>query len=431
VIEAEASALSALPTEMISLEQARETVLSHVGVMPQVEVDLLDAAGRVAAQDLKSDIDIAPFGAVAMDGFGMRAAQLEGASEQTPVELKVVAEVAAGDFFEGQIGEGECIRIMTGACAPACIDTVVKYEIVKVVEGDGKTGSTVAFSEPAVVKTNIREPGEEAKAGETVVEAGEVINSAGVGFLAGCGVTRVPTYGRPKVAIIATGSELVDPTEVPTRGKIRNSNSYAIAACVREAGAEAHILPICKDTFEALETAVVDAVKDYDFVITTGGAAKGDYDFIAPVVEKLGDVYMTLINMRPGKAQTFGLVDGVPVFGLPGNPAAAYIGYQMLIRPALRKMQGYSHFELAHVRAKLASDIKAKKDPRMTLTRAVLTASEDGTRTIVPLKKQSSGLFGPLQRGNALLVVPHGDQSLSAGDEVECVLLDVPEETVL
>ena len=429
--EAEASALSALPKEMISLEEARQIVLSHMQPMPATEVDLLDAAGRVAASDLQSDIDNAPFGAVAMDGFGLKSAWLEGASEDSPVELKVVAEVAAGDFFEGDISEGECIRIMTGACAPDCIDTVVKYEIVGVVEGDGRTGSTVAFTAPSKLKNNIREAGEEAKAGDTVVEAGEVINSAGIGFLASCGITRVPTYAAPRVAVIATGSELVEPTEVPTRGKIRNSNSYAIAACVRATGAEAHILPICKDTFEALEQAVSEAVKDYDFVITTGGAAKGDYDFIEPVVEKLGDVYMTLINMRPGKAQTFGLVEGVPVFGLPGNPAAAYIGFQMLIRPALRKMQGYSHFDLMEVEAELAVDIKAKKDPRMTLTRAVLSKDEDGKRTVAPLKKQSSGLFGPLQRSNALLVVPHGDQPLSAGDTVTCVLLDIAEEVVL
>lgn len=151
---------------------------------------------------------------------------------------------------------------------------------------------------------------------------------------------RCPSTARPRVAVIATGSELVPPSEVPGPGKIRNSNSYAMAACAREAGAEAHMLPIVQDTFEALRDAVAQAAREYDFVVTTGGAANGDFDFIKPVVAELGELLMTTVNMRPGKAQTFGIVEGTPVFGLPGNPAAAYVGFQMLIRPALRTMQG-------------------------------------------------------------------------------------------
>ena len=160
--------------------------------------------------------------------------------------------------------------------------------------------------------------------GDVVVEAGDVLTAAGVGFLAGCGVLEVPVYRRPRVAIIATGSELVPPSEVPGPGKIRNSNSYAMAACAREAGAEAVMLPIVQDTFEALRDAVEQAAREYDFVVTTGGAANGDFDFIKPVVAELGELMMTTVNIRPGKAQTFGMVEGTPVFGLPGNPAAAY-----------------------------------------------------------------------------------------------------------
>lgn len=155
---------------------------------------------------------------------------------------------------------------------------------------------------------------------------------------------QVPVYRRPKVAIAATGSELIDPSEVPSAGKIRNSNSLAIAACAKAAGCIPTILPIVEDTYEALEKTVLDAVETYDFVVTTGGAANGDFDFIKPVVEGTGELLMTTVNMRPGKAQTFGLVKGKPVFGLPGNPAAAYCGFEMIVRQALRKMQGYSHF---------------------------------------------------------------------------------------
>lgn len=417
--------------ELIPLEEARSIVLEHTGRLPVETVGLVEASGRVAASDLAADIDSAPFSAAGMDGFGLRAEQIEGANEEAPVVLSVVDEIAAGDYHEGGLAEGECVRIMTGAPVPGCVDSIVKYEIVGVVEGDGKTGSKVSFSAPVKAGANVRKPGEEAEAGEVVVHAGEVINSAGVGFLASCGVTEVPVYRRPTVAIMATGSELVDAHEVPGKGKIRNSNSPALAACVAEAGGLPTILPIVKDTYEGLAKAVEGAVEDYDCVLTTGGAANGDYDFIKRVVTDLGEAYVTSINMRPGKAETYGHVDGVPVFGLPGNPAAAYMGFQMLVRPALRKMQGYTHFERARITATLACDITAKKDARMTLMRAIVEKGPDGGYVVRPLAKQSSQLFGPLQRSNALIVVERGDVGHAQGEKIECILLDVPEDSAL
>lgn len=416
--------------EMISLEEARELVLDHVSPLETERVGLLDAIGRVAAEQLRSDIDIAPFAHSAMDGYALHADAIAKASEQSPVCLEVIAEIGAGSVFEGSIAEGQCVRIMTGAQLPTDADAVVKYEIVEPVDGDGKPGSIVSFSAPTKLRSNIREAGEEAKAGEAIVEPGEVIGSAGAGFLAGCGVLEVPTYKRPRVAIIATGSELVDPSEVPTAGKIRNSNSFAMAACAQEAGAIPSILPIVVDTYEALEAAVKEAVKSYDFVVTTGGAANGDYDFIKPVVDNLGELLMTTVNMRPGKAQTFGLVDGVPVFGLPGNPAAAYCGFELIIRPALRKMQGYTCFAHPSVMARLSKDVK-KKDPRRILLRSMLTIDEEGNYVCTPAKNQSSGLFGVIQKTNCMAVMPEGLESKTQGDLIECYLLDIPEEVQL
>lgn len=421
--------------EMISLEEARALVLSHAAPLPVETVPVLEAVGRVAAADLKSDIDISPFAHSAMDGFAVRAAELAEASQEAPVELDVVAEIAAGDVFEGSIEAGQCVRIMTGAPMPDDADSVVKYEIVDVVTGDGKPGSRVAFSAPTAVRSNVREAGEEAKAGETVVSKGEVIGSAGVGFLAGCGIVEVPTHRRPRVAVISIGSELVDPTVVPTPGKIRNSNSYALAACAQAAGAVPVILPIVEDTKEALAAAVsaaaVSAAADaYDFVVTSGGASNGDFDFIKPVVSELGELLMTTVNIRPGKAQTFGIVRGTPVFGLPGNPAAAYVGFEMIIRPALRKMQGYAHFERPSVMAKLSRDVK-KKDPRRIFLRGTLYKNDEGEYVVAPAKNQSSGLFGVIQRSNCMAILPEGLDSRTAGSLVQCVLLDVSEEVSL
>lgn len=416
--------------EMISLEDARALVLSRVEALETEEVGILDVTGRVAAEDLASDIDISPFAHAAMDGFALRAAQLEGASADAPVELDVVAEVPAGAWYDGAIEEGQCVRIMTGAPLPTAADAVVKYEIVDVVAGDGREGSRVSFAKSASVGDNIRAAGEEAKAGEVIVRAGEVVHSAGVGFLAGCGVTRCKTYRRPRVAIIATGSELVEPTEVPTQGKIRNSNSYALAACAIDAGAVPTVLPISPDDFDGLRAEVLAAAAEYDFVVTSGGAANGDYDFIKKVVDDAGELLMTTVNMRPGKAQTFGIVEGTPVFGLPGNPAAAYLGFEMIVRPALRKMQGYSHFERPHVKARLVGTTK-KKDPRRIFNRATLSKDDEGY-LVTPAKNQSSGLFGPIQKANCFVVLPEGEaRTYEEGELMDCVMLDIPEEVLL
>ncbi|MBQ9043307.1 MAG: molybdopterin molybdotransferase MoeA [Eggerthellaceae bacterium] len=416
--------------EMISLEDARALVLSRVEALETEEVGILDMIGRVAAEDLTSDIDISPFAHSAMDGFALRAAQLEGASADAPVELDVIAEVPAGAWFDGAIEEGQCVRIMTGAPLPETADAVVKYEIVDVVTGDGRKGSRVAFTKPTGVGDNIRSAGEEAKAGEVIVRTGEVVHSAGVGFLAGCGVTRCKTYRRPRVAIIATGSELVDPTEVPTKGKIRNSNSYALAACAIDAGAVPTVLPIAADDFDGLRAEVVAAAAKYDFVVTSGGAANGDFDFIKKVVDYEGELLMSTVNMRPGKAQTFGIVNGTPVFGLPGNPAAAYLGFEMIIRPALRKMQGYSHFERPHVKARLVGTAK-KKDPRRIFNRATLSKDDEGY-LVTPASNQSSGLFGPIQKANCFVILPEGEaRTYEEGELMDCVMLDIPEEVLL
>ncbi len=415
---------------MISLEEARSLVCGAVAPTEVERVPLLDAVGRVAAEDLASDMDVAPFAHSAMDGFALRAAEIAAAGKEAPVVLRVIGEIGAGDVFEGSIGAGECVRIMTGACLPANADAVVKYEIVGVVEGDGRTGSLVSFAAPAKVGANVRAAGEEARAGEVVVHAGEVITAAGVGFLAGCGVLEVPTYRRPTVAVIATGSELVPPSQMPGPGKIRNSNSYAMAACAQRAGAVPFIQPIVEDTYEALRDAVAAAAEKYDFVVTTGGAANGDYDFIKPVVADLGELLMTTVNMRPGKAQTFGLVNGTPVFGLPGNPAAAYVGFEMLIRPALRTMQGYTFMDHPVVRARLTADEK-NRDPRRIFLRSVLTRASDGAFEVTPAKNQSSGLFGPIQKTNCMAIMPDGTEPQPAGSVVDCILLDVPEEVCL
>lgn len=418
---------------MMGVEEARDLVLDEVRTLEVERVHLVDAVGRVAAEDLRSDIDITPFAHAAMDGFALKASQIEAASAAAPVVLKVVAEVPAGSTYEGDIAADECVRIMTGAPLPACADSVVKYELVDYRGGDGREGSEVAFVESTKERSNVREAGEEIARGEVAVHAGEVIRAAGVGFLASCGIVEVPVYRRPKVAVISIGSELVEPTVVPGPGQIRDGNAYALAACVKVAGGIPTIYPIVADSFVALCDAVVLARENHDFVVTSGGASNGDFDFIKDVIAQTGNLKMTLVNMRPGKAQAFGLIEDVPVFGLSGNPAAAYCGFELFIRPALRKMQGFSAFQRPSVKAVLASDRK-KKDARRLLLRASLEHDADGVLKVVPAKNQNSGLFSTIQRGSCLAVLPEGvpeGGSVLAGTEVECILLDVEEGVLI
>lgn len=425
------------PTEMISVEQARSIVLAHTHPLPTSTVPTLQAVGRVVAAPCASDIDVAPFAHSAMDGFALRADQIKNATPEAPVNLSVIAEIGAGSVYEGACGKNECVRIMTGAELPSWADSVVKYEVVGVVEGDGKTGSVVSFTEPTKLGSNVRAAGEEAKAGDVVLHSGDILRPAGMGALASCGVTAVEVYDKPRVAIIATGSELVPPTEVPGPGHIRESNSYALAACVQEVGAIPFMLPIAEDSFEGLLEAVQEAANQYDFVITTGGAANGDFDYTKKVAATLGEVFMTQVNMRPGKAQTFALLrsdsgEQTPFFGLPGNPAAAYCGFQMLIRPALRKMQGYTAFEFPRLVATL-TQLVTKKDKRRLYMRATYSpiAVNEHIYEVTPAKNQSSGLFGVIQRSNCMIVLPEGEGVYEPGTSVECLLMDLPEETVL
>ena len=353
----------------------------------------------------------------------MRAAQLQSASPESPVELDVIAEVAAGDTFEGDIPEGACVRIMTGAPLPAAADAVVKYEIVRNVEGDGRPGSRVAFEAPAKLRGNVREAGGGARRrGRRSRRRGHQRRRRGLS-----GRLRRDRGSHP--APSACGHHLHrQRARAAHPGSRRGQDPQFQRLCAgrgrpRRGRASHHSL-------EALKVAVLEAVREYDFVVTSGGASDGDFDFIKPCVEQTGELLMTRVNMRPGKAQTFGLVNGTPVFGLPGNPAAAYCGFEMLIRPALRKMQGYSNLQRPLVKARLARDAK-KGDARRIYLRATITKDADGAYAVEPAKNQSSGLFGVIQRSNCLAVLPEGGEGRTAGSLVECILLDVNEDVCL
>lgn len=419
--------------ELIPVEQARALLLDTVNTLETEKVPLIEALGRISAKNQTSDIDISPFDHSAMDGFAVVASDLANATPEAPIELPVIDEIPAGAYYDKVLQPGTCVRIMTGAPIPDGANAVVKYEIVTNLENDGRAPGRVAFSAPTSAGDNIRQKGEEIVAGEVAIKAGEPLSPAGAGLLASCGLSQVEVYKRPRVAVIPIGSELVEPDTLPLPGQIRDGNSYAIGASVVRAGGIPHLHSIVPDDKDMLAAAVLEAVEESDFVVTSGGASNGDFDYIQQVVKEQGELFMDFVNMRPGKAQTFGLVKNTPVFGLSGNPAAAYCGFEMLVRPALRKMQGYATLDRPRVWARLSRDMK-KKDSRRIYLRSTLERLDDGSLQVRPAKSQSSGLFSPFQSGNCLAILPEGvpaSKKVEAGTLVECLLLDVDEGVVI
>lgn len=410
---------------MITLDKALEILAATVKPGRTETVPVLEAVGRVVAHDLTSDIDVAPFDDSAMDGFAIISADLAQASQERPVVLECVGSIGAGSCYEARLQAGQCVRIMTGAPVPEGADSVVKVEITTC-EGDGGVGDRIGFSAPSAAGRNIRKAGEEAKAGEVVMHAGEVVTPAGAGLLSATGTMQVPVYARPKVGFIGIGSELVDATEIPGPGMIRDSARWSVAASIQDAGGVVELYPRVADDADAIEAAFRQAIAECDMVVSTGGACMGDFDLTPGILAKLGTIHFSRVSLKPGKSQPFGTVDGKPVFVLSGNPAASAVGCELYVRRALRIMQGYSELERPCLMARITEDIK-KKDPRLIMQRGCVRRADDGSFTVETVGNQSSGLFGSLQRSNCLFFVPEGTEGLRCGDQVKCLLTRVSE----
>lgn len=420
-------------TGMIELEEAQQIVLGAVEPTEVEEVEAWRAVGRPLARDVATDTDLSPFANSAMDGYALLAADLEGASDAAPVTLDVVGHEAAGHVFEGTVGKGQAVRIMTGAPVPEGADAVVKYEVVEVEGGDGSgnEGCRAVFRAPARPGDNIREAGLEAKRGEAVMRAGEAVTAAGAGLLASAGCLMAPVHRAPRVSVLSIGSELVAPDREPARGQIRDSNSSAIMASALAAGAAPEFHGIVPDDPEAISEAVHKALRQADFVVTSGGASAGDYDFLRHLVSTEGELLFDRISLKPGKAITFGIVDGVPVLALSGNPAAAFVGFEMLARPAIRKMLGHTELTRPVQLARIGVKVKKRQARRFYNRARVGRDEKTGELVVEQAPTQNSALLGDLHRGNALLMVPDGLEGYEAGDLVPCVRYDIEEGTVL
>jgi molybdopterin molybdotransferase len=320
---------------VITVEEARATVLAGIGVLEPERVSALESIGRVLAADIVSDIDVAPFDNSAMDGYAVRFADVANASEDAPVRLRVVEHVPAGAFPAMPVGPGEATRIMTGAPVPEGADAVVMVERT----AEEEDGAVAVIMASVREGENIRRKAEDVRRGEVVLAAGEVVGPAAVGLLAAVGAAQPLVYRKPRVAIVATGDELVAIDEYPGPGKIRNSNSYSLAAQVLDAGGEPVVLDVARDNFDDT-VAILSRAPEFDLMVSTGGVSMGDYDVVKDVLERIGTMDFWKVAMRPGAPQTHGTIGGTPFFGLPGNPTSTMVGFELFVRPVVLKMAG-------------------------------------------------------------------------------------------
>jgi molybdopterin molybdotransferase len=405
---------------MISFEEARNIVLNSVSTLDTVQVPILDALGLVAAEDIVSSERIPPFDNSAMDGYAVRAEDIAGASEENPAELKVLMDLPAGQYTDTVVGQGEAIRIMTGAPVPSGADTIVQVELT------ARTDGGVKILEEHEADRNIRRAGEDIAIGQSVLEVGQEITPAKIGVLASVGRAKIDVVRRPVVAVLATGDELLDAGEPLEPGKIRSSNSYTLSSQVRACGAEPKYLGIARDTMDDVREHFRKGLSA-DMIISSAGVSVGDYDYVRDALEELGvEFKFTKVAIKPGKPTVFGLLgDGKPVFGLPGNPVSSMMTFEQFARPAILKMMGRRRLLRPVVDAILEEDIK-KKAGRMSLVRAV-ARREGNDYYVTTTGPQGSGILVSMDHANAIILFMPGTERLKKGESVKVQLLDMPE----
>lgn len=403
----------------VEVEQALGIVLGSVSPLAREIRPLLDCLGSVLAEEVPADMDIPPFDNSAMDGYAVMAADTAGATPEKPVSLRVIADLPAGYPPHALVRFGEAVRIMTGAPMPSGTDAVVRTEEVE--RGDW----TVLISKPVPSGNDLRRAGEDVRKGEVILRQGIPLRPAEIGMLATLGRTRAQVVRTPRVAVLATGDELVAPDEPVTPGKIRNSNLYSISAQVKACGGEPLPLGVARDTAAELEARIRQGIIGADMLLTSGGVSVGDYDVVKTVLARMGEILFWRVKMRPGSPVTFGRIAGKPMFGLPGNPSASMVAFEQFVRPAILKMSGRTRLRRRQVEATLEEGVKNRVGVR-NFVRAIAT-EEKGEWRVRPAGSQGSGILRTMVQANSILVIPETVARLQPGDRATVQMLDLPE----
>jgi molybdenum cofactor synthesis domain-containing protein len=383
---------------MISISEAIQVVKAQSHRLPSEQTELSLSCGRILAEDIVADTDLPPFDRAQMDGYAVRAADIAN----VPARLRIVGESAAGAGWHHEMNAGEAVRIMTGAPVPKGADAVQQVELTK------ETDSEVEILEPVVRGRSIVPRASEIKSGQTVLRAGERINAAMIATLASFGYSQVKVGKRPRVAVMATGSELVDVDQKPARDQIRDSNNYTIEAYAAQANAIVERLPLVGDETNALKEKIREAAERCDALITSGGVSMGVYDFTKAALKELGaEIFFERVALRPGKPTVFARMGKTLVFGLPGNPVSVAVTFNLFVGPALLAMQGARQTALIEEHAVLARDVKGSID-RESYLPAVVSSDRNGRLLAEPLKWGGSSDFVSFARAIALINIPAG-----------------------
>jgi molybdopterin molybdotransferase len=404
---------------MIPLDEAQRFVLGQLVPLPPAALPIATALGCVVSEDVAATEPVPPFANSSMDGYAVRAQDTGDA----PVSLQVIGSIMAGHVFDGTVGPGQAVRIMTGAPLPSGVDAVCMVEETET-DPDGGRVTVLRRLQPGDF---VRLPGRDVAVGDVVAPAGTVLTPAHLGVLTGQGLTRVPVHPQPRVGVLSTGDELfTGPGPLPP-GRIRDANrATLLALCARE-GWDYVDLGVAGDDEAALVEALTRGAATCDAVLTSGGVSVGDLDLVKVVLEKLsaGSMRWMQVAIRPAKPFAFGILagSGLPVFGLPGNPVSAMVSFELFVRPALRILGGYRSLYRPVVRAVARDDLRRHSDGKLHLLRALVTLEHEGRWLVRTTGGQESHQLHAMAEANALLLLPDGD-GVRAGGQVDVVLLD-------
>ncbi|MFD9500403.1 gephyrin-like molybdotransferase Glp [Streptomyces sp. NPDC060035] len=435
-----------MSTTIWSVDEHLDDILAAVRPLEPIELQLPDAQGCVLVEDVVVEVALPPFDNSSMDGYAVRISDVQGASEEFPAVLTVIGDVAAGDggLADGRsVAPGEAARIMTGAPLPAGADAVVPVEWTDGGTGGGPAEAMRAHSDapegasgevrihrPVEARAHVRARGSDVRPGDLALRAGSVVGPPQIGLLAAIGRSTVKVRPRPRVVVLSTGSELVQPGEELTGGRIYDSNSFALTAAARDAGAIAYRVPAVADDAETLRATIEDQLIRADIVVTTGGVSVGAYDVVKEALSSVGDeddpgsgIDFRKLAMQPGKPQGFGSIgpDHTPLLALPGNPVSSYVSFELFVRPAIRALMGLKDVRRPTVRATLSTDKALVSPPGK---RQFLRGTYDAEAgTVTPVGGSGSHLIAALAQADALIVLPEDVTSAEPGAETEVILL--------
>ncbi len=394
--------------QLLPLADALEKISSSLTATTAIEtVPLRQSLGRILADNIHSPIDIPPHRNSAMDGYALRSDEITDGNRQ----LELIGTSWAGKPWQGEIQSGQCIRIFTGAVVPASLDCVVMQEKIE------RNNNIVTFPFPSISGNNIRLPGEDIRQGEQLLELGKQLTPADLGIVASMGISEIKIKQKLRVAFFSTGDELKSVGDSLSEGDIYDSNRYSLYGMLKRLNVELLDMGVIPDDRQAVADAFLVAAENSDAIITSGGVSVGEADFIKETLEKLGQVDLWKIAMKPGKPLAFGKINETAFFGLPGNPVSAMVTFYQIVRPALLKMMGADNRQTLRINVTCNALIK-RAAGRLEFQRGILNKSDDGELSVTPLSGQGSHILSSMSRADCFIVIPAECAEINSGDKV-------------